>query len=126
MSKDIFKEVDVELPALKAPQWIQGFVNFIREQGVVGVAVGLILGLSIKSVADSLVANIINPLIRTLGSGDSITNSYVCLNTVDNACQNKLAYGALLGDLLSFVVIAAAVYFIVKGLRLDKLDKKSK
>ena len=118
------KEVTVILPVVKAPRWLQGFVDFVREQGVVGLAVGLVLGVAAKSVVDSLVANIFNPLIGMVGGGGSLDSKYVCLKEVGGACQNKLGYGAVLGDLLSFVIVAAVVYFVVKGLKLDKLDKK--
>ena len=51
-------EVVVTLPVVKAPKFLQGFVDFIREQGVVGLAVGLILGFAAKTLIDSMVANI--------------------------------------------------------------------
>jgi len=124
MSTITDNEKDALLPAIKAPKWLQGFIGFVREQGVVGVAVGLILGISIKSVADSVVTNIINPLIKMLGSGEAVTSNYACLKSVDGICQNKLAYGALFGDIMSFIIMAAVVYFMVKSLKLDKLDKK--
>ncbi len=37
------REVVIVLPPIKAPTWLQGFVDFVREQGVVGLSVGLIL-----------------------------------------------------------------------------------
>lgn len=111
----------VVLPPIKAPDWMQGFVDFVREQGVVGLAVGLVLGVASKSVVDSLVANIFNPIIGLLTGGGSLGSKAVCLN---DACTSKLGYGQVISDLLSFVIVAAVVYFVVKGLKLDKLDKK--
>lgn len=118
------KEVVVTLPVVNAPKWLQGFVDFVREQGVVGLAVGLILGVAAKSVVDSLVANIFNPLIGVVAGGGSLDSKYVCLKEAAGACQNKLGWGAVVGDLLSFVIVLAIVYFVVKGMKLDKLDKK--
>jgi large conductance mechanosensitive channel len=118
------KEVTVTVPVVKAPKWLQGFVDFVREQGVVGLAVGLVLGVAAKSVVDSLVANIFNPLIGMASGGGSLDSKYVCLKEVAGVCQNKLGWGAVIGDLLSFIIVAAVVYFVVKGLKLDKLDKK--
>lgn len=111
----------VTLPPIKAPHWLQGFVDFIREQGVVGLAVGLVLGIASKGVVDSLVANIFNPLIGVITGGGSLTAKAVCLN---DSCSSKLGYGQVLSDLISFIIVAALVYFAVKGLKLDKLDKK--
>lgn len=111
----------VTLPPIKAPHWLQGFVDFIREQGVVGLAVGLVLGIASKGVVDSLVANIFNPLIGVITGGGSLASKAVCLN---DSCSSKLGYGQVLSDLSSFIIIAFLVYFAVKGLKLDKLDKK--
>jgi large conductance mechanosensitive channel len=43
--------------------YMKGFLNFIREQGVVGLAVGFILGGSVSKVVTSLVTDIINPVL---------------------------------------------------------------
>ncbi len=115
------KEVVLVLPVIKAPGWMQGFIDFVREQGVVGLAVGLTLGIASKSVVDSLVANILNPVIGMLSGGESLASRYVCLG---DTCANKLGYGQVISDLLSFILIVAVVYFAVKGLKLDRLDKK--
>ena len=118
------KEVVVSFPVVKAPAWLQGFVDFVREQGVVGLAVGLTLGIASKSVVDSLVANMFNPIIGVLTGGGSLANRSICLKSVGEVCSSKLGYGQVMSDILSFVILAAIVYFVVKGLKLDKLDKK--
>lgn len=114
----------VTLPPIKAPAWLQGFVDFVREQGVVGLAVGLVLGVASKSVVDSLVANIFNPLIGVATGGESLAHKAVCIQSNAGVCSAKLGYGQVISDMLSFVIVAAIVYFVVKGLKLDKLDKK--
>lgn len=114
----------ITIPALKAPGWLQGFVNFVREQGVVGLAVGLILGIASKSVIDSLVNNIFNPIVGLLTGGVTLENKTVCLNRVGEVCKTSLGYGRFFSDLISFMIVAAVVYLVVKKLKLDKLDKK--
>lgn len=104
---------------------LYGFMEFIREQGVVGLAVGLTLGTAVTIFVKSIVDNIVNPLIGLLLPGSSdLNDKFVCLDTVQGACTNKLSWGAVLSSLISFLTIAAIVYFVVHGLRLDKLDKK--
>ncbi len=118
------REVTVSLPVVKAPGWLQGFVNFVREQGVVGLAVGFILGVAAKGVVDSLVSNIINPLVGVLyGGGGQLTEKTWCLKTVADKCTNPIGYGDFLNTLINFVIVAGVVYFIVKQLKLDRLDK---
>jgi large conductance mechanosensitive channel len=104
---------------------INGFMNFIRQQGVVGLAVGLVLGTSIKSFVDSIVNNIVNPLIGYFIGGVDLSDKAFCLTKSTDpavACQNSLAYGQVITNLIGFITISAIVYFFVKGLRLDKLD----
>lgn len=118
------KEVVVTLPVVKAPRWIQGFIDFIREQGVVGLAVGLVLGAASKSVIDSLVNNIFNPVLGLLTGGGNLAAWGICLKSANGQCTNFVSVGKFLNDIISFLLIAAVVYFVIKGLKLDKLDKK--
>ena len=103
--------------AKKAHEHIGGFVDFVREQGVVGLAVGFILGGAVSKVVSSLVENIINPL---LGAGlGSVSLDEKAIEIGDVAIE----YGAFISTVVDFLVIAAVVYFGVKALKLDQLDK---
>lgn len=98
---------------------MKGFLDFVREQGVVGLAVGFILGGAVSKVVAALVTDIINPVIGLgLGQVGNLENASV------NAGSVKFFVGDFVSVLIDFVVIALVVYFGVKWLRLDKLDKK--
>lgn len=99
-------------------QKLQGFVDFIREQGVVGLAVGFILGGAVSKTVASLVENIINPLVGALMGKVALTDKAFNIGSV------AIKYGAFISTMVDFVIIAAVVYFGVKALGLDKLDKK--
>ena len=100
---------------------MKGFLNFIREQGVVGLAVGFILGGAISKVVASLVADVINPLLSVvLGATSDLVGAYLEIGPI------KLMWGNFVASLIDFIVIAAVVYFGVRGLKLDKIDKKKK
>jgi large conductance mechanosensitive channel len=102
-----------------------GFMDFIREQGVIGLAVGLTLGTAVTVFVKSIVDNIINPLIGAiLPGGTDLTNKYFCLTARGGECVNKLSWGAVVSNFISFLAIAAIIYFVVRGLKLDRLDKK--
>jgi len=119
------KEVTMVIPVIKTPGWLQGFVNFVREQGVVGISVGLIIGLGAKSLVDSFVASFVNPIVGFVLGGTNLSARYFCLATdATGACTSKITWGLFLNQLISFIIILAIVYFVVKGLKLDKLDKK--
>lgn len=126
-TRAIGKEVVIVIPPIKTPaEWMQGFVDFIREQGVVGVAIGLIFGVAAKSVVDSLVDNVFNPIIGAMTGGGDLANRFVCIRYDGAACSSKIGYGHVISEIVSFIIIAVIVYFVVKGLKLDKLITKKK
>jgi large conductance mechanosensitive channel len=119
------REVQIVLPDLKTPKFMQGFVDFVREQGVVGLAIGLILGFASKTVVDSLVNNIFNPLVGLLTGGISLEHKTVCVSrSAEGVCNTTMKYGQFLSDVLSFIIVVASVYLVFKVLKLERLDKK--
>ncbi len=99
---------------------MKGFVQFIREQGVVGLAVGFILGGAVSKMVSSLVTHIINPLVGLALGKVNLLDKVV---SIGNA---NVHYGAFLSTLVDFVIIAAVIYFGVKAMKLDKLDVPKK
>lgn len=98
-----------------------GFVNFIRTQGVMGLAVGLVLGTAVKDVVNALVTDFINPIIGLFMGGSNNLEVYEL-----SIAGVTFAWGHFVSVLINFVVIAAVVYFIIQGLGLDKIDKSKK
>lgn len=98
---------------------MKGFINFIREQGVVGLAVGFILGGAVSKVVSAIVTDIVNPILSiALGAVGELKDAYVMLGSA------KIMYGDFLSTGIDFIVIALVVYYGVRLLRLDRLDKK--
>ncbi len=97
---------------------MKGFLEFIRTQGVVGLAVGFILGKAVSDVVASIVSDLINPIIG-LALGRFGDLSALSLNIL----SSNIMYGKFLSILINFTIVAFVVYFGVKKLGLDKLDK---
>ena len=98
---------------------MKGFLDFIRERGVVGLAVGFILGGAVSKVVAALVTDIINPVIGVvLGAAKGLDRAILKIGSAE------ILWGNFAAVLIDFLVIALVVYFGVKGLGLDKLDKK--
>jgi len=98
---------------------MKGFLDFIREQGVIGLAVGFILGGAVSKVVSSLVEDLINPILGlVLGAAGNLDQAYLQIG------QSKLMWGSFINTTIDFIVIALVVYYGVKFLKLDKLDKK--
>ncbi len=95
-----------------------GFTDFIREQGVVGLAVGFILGGAVSKTVSSLVENVINPLVGLALGKVNLDDKMTVIGSA------TLKWGAFISTIIDFLIIAAVIYFVIKGLKLDKLDKK--
>ena len=97
---------------------IGGFVGFIREQGIVGLAIGVVIGVAVKDTVDSIVQGFINPLIGLI-----LPNAEKLSTKTFTLAGSVFAWGSVLLSLINLTVIAAIVYFILKAIRLDQLDK---
>lgn len=101
-----------------------GFLDFIRTQGVVGLAVGLVLGGAASVLVKSLVDNVVMPpLGLLLGSAQGLKGLAVTLGETSAGTPAVLHYGIFLNDFVNFVIIALVVYLTVKFLKVEKLDK---
>lgn len=94
---------------------MNAFIDFLREQGVVGLAIGFILGGATSKLVASFVADVVQPSIGWLiGSTEGL-----------KAWQlGPILLGNFTVAFIDFVIIAAVVFFVFKFLRLEKLDKK--
>lgn len=127
-AKQKAKESAVSLKG-KSTAYVGGFMNFVREQGVVGLAVGLAIGGAATILIKSLLDNVIMPPIGLLlGSAEGLKGLSIVIghHTVNGqTVEILLRYGAFINDLVNFLVIAFVVYLVVHVLGLDKkLDKK--
>lgn len=117
------KEQLDKIPGKKAVQPVHGFVDFVREQGVVGLAIGFVLGTQSRVLVDQLVVSFINPLVTLILPGTGRLTERTFSLTLGGKTEN-FAWGAFLYQLITFIAVAAVVYIIFKGLKLDRLDKK--
>lgn len=93
---------------------MKGFIDFIREQGVIGLAIGFVMGGAVSKLVASFVESIVQPLIGMIfGSTDGLVSWMV----------GPVLLGDFITVLIDFLIIAAVVYWVFKGLRLDTLDK---
>ncbi|MFH1827162.1 MAG: MscL family protein [bacterium] len=98
---------------------MKGFIKFIREQGVVGLAVGFILGGSISKLVSSIITDIINPFLSIgLGATKGLEKASF------KFAGATFMWGHLLSSVIDFLVIALVVYFGVKLLKIEKVNSK--
>lgn len=122
------KEKREALPIVQArKRETKGFMDFIRTQGVLGLAVGLILGSSLSTMVRSLIDDVIMPpLGMLLGSAEGLKGLTVVINHTPSGEPVTIAYGIFLNDFVNFLIIALVVYIIVRLLKINKEDIKVK
>ncbi len=98
---------------------MKSFIEFIRERGVIGLAIGFILGGAVSGLVNSFISDIVNPLVGLiLGHVEGLKEASIVF------LGAKIAWGNFLSTLINFVIMTAVVFFGFKVLRLEKLDKQ--
>ena len=93
------------------------FRTFIARGNVVDLAVGVIIGAAFGKIVTSLVDNIIMPPIGLLLGQVDFSQLKVVLKAADPAAKHAevaLGYGVFVNAIVQFLIIAAAVFLIVK------------
>ena len=89
---------------------IEEFVAFISRGNVIDLAVGVIIGGAFTSVVNSLVNNVITPLISFLTGGTPEVGGLTLV-----LGGQELNFSAFIGDIISFLITALAVFAIIKA-----------
>jgi large conductance mechanosensitive channel len=102
---------------------IKEFMGFIRTHGVVGLAVGLAIGTQVGNAVEALVINLINPLVGFI-IGDTKGLEQLNFTVTAGSREMVIGWGAVLSALITLMAVSAVIFWVVSGLKLDKLDKK--
>lgn len=100
-----------------------GFLDFIRTQGVIGLAVGLAIGAAAGDTVKKLVEGFINPVVQFIvGSQEALASATWTFEAWGRQAEFK--WGAFVSSLIALLATALVIYLIIHGFKLDKLDKK--
>ena len=103
----------------------KGFVSFVREQGVVGLAVGLAIGAAAGETVKTIVDGFINPIVGFIvGGGTLAQKSWVIVDATADRPALVIGWGMIVSSFIKLIAVAMVIYYIVRGMGLDKLDKK--
>lgn len=87
---------------------IAGFKKFIMRGNVIDLAVAFVIGAAFAAVVKALVDGFINPLVAAVFGSVDLSNAMTF--TIRDA---EFSIGLILGQLINFLAVAAAVYFFV-------------
>jgi large conductance mechanosensitive channel len=98
---------------------ISEFKEFLKEYKVTGLAVALIIGLAATALIKSVVDNLIMPIITPFIPGGAWETATFSIGPI------VISWGALLGSIINFIIIAFVVFLIAKyALKEEKVTKK--
>lgn len=104
---------------------LKEFKEFIARGNVMDMAVGIIIGAAFTAIVSSMVDDLINPIIGLITGGIDFSNKYIVLsgNVPEGASLQAardsgaaiFAYGAFAMAVLNFLIVAFAVFMLVKA-----------
>ena len=99
---------------------IEGFIGFLKEYAVVGLAVGFAVGSQAQQVVKQILSSFIDPSFQLI-FGKVLSARTFTLHFQGHSAD--FGWGALLYSILNFLFVLAAIYTIIKIFKLDKLKK---
>jgi large conductance mechanosensitive channel len=95
------------------------FRDFLKEYKIIGLAIAFIMGVAATALIKSLVDNVVMPIITPFIPGGAWREAVFSLGPI------VIKWGAFLGELINFIIIALVVFLMAKFiLKEEKVSKK--
>jgi large conductance mechanosensitive channel len=86
---------------------LKGFRDFILRGNVVDLAIAVVIGAAFTAIVTSFTENLLTPLIAAIGGEPDFSELIFKINS------SEFRYGAFINSVISFLIVAAVVYFLV-------------
>lgn len=96
---------------------LSGFKNFVSRGNIVELGVAFVIGTAFGAVVTSLVADLITPIVGAIFGQQDFSDLTFTIN------DSEFRYGSFLNAVISFLTIAAAIYFFVVA-PLDRIEQR--
>lgn len=100
------------------------FKAFAMRGNVVDMAVGIVIGAAFGKIVSSLVADVIMPPIGMIMGGVDFSSLAIALGEGEEAAS--INYGIFINTVLDFVIIAFAIFMVIKGINSMKKKEEEK
>lgn len=94
------------------------FKDFIAQGNVVDLAVGVVIGGAFGKIVDSFVKDLVMPVVGVLTGGLDMSSMKIVLKAADEVAKKPevaIAYGSFINTIISFIIIAFAVFIMIKA-----------
>lgn len=116
-------KVKAQAATARSKQHTSGFIEFIRTQGVIGLAVGLAIGTAAGDTVKKLVEGFINPIVQfVVGSQEALSAAVLRIELFGRSAD--FAWGAFVSSFITLLATAFVIYLIIHLARLDHPAKK--
>jgi large conductance mechanosensitive channel len=113
---------------------LKEFRDFAMKGNVVDLAIGVIIGAAFGKIVESIVGDMFMPMLGAVTGGLDFTNYFVPLSakvSADSLAEARkqgavLAYGSFMTIAINFIIIASALFFVVKGINYLKRKDAAK
>ena len=103
------------------------FKNFAIKGNVIDMAVGIVIGTAFGKIVSSFVSDIIMPPIGVLTGGVDFSNLVITLKKASEGAEAvTLNYGAFINTALDFIIIAFAIFIVIKQINRFKKKEEEK
>jgi large conductance mechanosensitive channel len=99
------------------------FKEFAMKGNVIDLAVGVVIGAAFGAIVTSLVADVVMPVLGLLTSGINFSEAHLVLKEANPDAKTPavlLSYGKFINTLINFVIIAFAIFLVVKAINIAK------
>ena len=86
---------------------VKGFKDFVTRGSLIDLAVAVVIGLAFTAVVTALVTDLITPLIAAIAGKPNFAGLTFTVH------HSKFLYGSFINAVLSFLIIAAVVYYLI-------------
>ncbi len=90
---------------------MKGFKEFLLRGNVIDLAVAVVIGAAFTAIVTVIVSALINPLIGAVFNASSLDHALVLEIPTTGKDPAALKFGAVIGAVINFVIVAAVVYF---------------
>ena len=106
---------------------LQEFKQFVMRGNVMDLAVGIIIGVAFGKIVSSLVSDVIMPPIGILLGGVDFSSLALTLKEgSEGGAPVLLKYGVFINTVIDFIIIAFAIFMVVKGINSMKKKEEEK
>src|SRR6266516_6321281 len=107
----------MEKASEKKKGFVGEFIDFLQTFGVIGLAIGFVIGVASSAVVNSLVKDIINPLVGLVLPTGNLSSLNATVPSPVSGKPSVFLYGDFISQIIYFVIIALVVFIMYKQIK---------